>query len=132
MQRDGGFAASRRALHHQMGVQGMADHDVLFRLDGGHNFPQAVCGDAAQYALEVRFLGDDAAVEEADQFPLLHGQHPLQGQFALHAAVRRLVIHLSDLAGVIEIGDRRTPIHYDGCQRHGIQHAPTAQVPGFR
>ena len=106
MQRDRRLAAARRSLHQQVGVQRMADHDVLLRLDRGDDLTKPVRGDAAQHALQVRLLGDDPAVKQADQFPLPDGQHPFQGQFPLYPSVRRLVIHLSDLPGVVQVGDR--------------------------
>ena len=42
VKRDGGFPASRRALHQQVGGEGMADDDVLLRLDRCDDFLQAV------------------------------------------------------------------------------------------
>ena len=93
---------------------------------------QAVCGDAAQHALEIGLLGDDPAVKQADQFPFLYGKHPLQRQFAFHATVRRLIIHLSDLAGVVQIRDRGAPVHHNRSKRDRVKDAPAPQVPGFR
>ena len=132
MQRDGGFPAAGRALHQQVLRKRMADHDVLLRLDGGDDLPQPVGGDAAQHALQICLLGDDAAVEQADQLPLFHGQHPFEGQLTLDAPVRRLIIHPADLAGVVQVGGGGTPVHHDGSQCDGIQHTPAAQIPGLR
>ena len=132
MQGDGGFTASGCALDQQIGIQGMTDHNVLFRLDGGDDFPQAVCGNAPQHSLQVCFLGDDPAVKEADQLPVLYRQHPLQGQVACYMPVRGFVIHLPDLAGVIQVCNGGAPVHDHRRQRHRIQHAPAAQIPGFR
>ena len=132
VQGDRRLPASRRPLDQQVRAQRGADHDVLLRLDRGDDFPQPVRGYAAEHALQVGLLRNDPAVEQAGKLPSAHGEHPFQGQLALHAAVRRLIIHLSDLAGVIEVRHRGPPVHHDGIQRFGIEHAPAPQVPRLR
>ena len=82
--------------------------------------------------VEVCLLGDDAAVEKADQPAFPDGQHPLQGQLAFHTAVRGLIVHRADLPGVVEVGGGRPPVHNDGVQRDRVQDAPASDIPGFR
>ena len=132
MQGDGGFAAAGGALDHEMDREGMADDDILLRLDGADDILQAVGGDAAQDLLEISLLGDDAGIEKADELTAADGEHALEGELAPDATVRCFVIHGADLAGIIEIGHGGAPVHDDRREGYGIEHAPAAQIPGFR
>ena len=132
VQGDGGFSASRGTLYQQVCGERMTDDDVLLRLDGGYDLTEPVRGDTAQDLLKIGFLGNNAAVEQTDKFPLPDGQHSLQGQLALHVSVRRLIVHFSDLAGVIQVRNGGAPVHHNRSQRSRIQNAPASQIPGFR
>ena len=131
VQGDGGFAAARHALHNEVSLQGMADHAVLLGLDGGDDFLQPGGGHRAQHLLQVNVLADHAAVEQRNEALVLHGEHALEGQFALDAAVGGLVVHGAHLAGVVQICHRRAPVGHGDIKLWGFHHAPAAQVVGF-
>ena len=128
MQGDGGFAAARHALHDQRRLHGMADHEVLLCLNGGDNLSKLVRGHLPQHALQIRVLTDYAAVEQAQQLPVMDGKHPLEGHFTFHRAVRCGVGHGAELPRIIQVRHGGAPVHHHRIEAGAGHHAPAAQI----
>ena len=131
MQGDGGFAAARHALHDQRRLHGMADHEVLLCLNGRDDLSKLVRGDLPQHALQIRVLTDYAAVEQTQQLPVMDGEHPLEGHFTFHRAVRCGVGHGADLPRIIQVRHGGAPVHHHRVKAGAGHHAPASQIVRF-
>ena len=131
MQGDGGFAAARHALHDQRRLHGMADHEVLLCLNGRDDLSKLVRGELPQHALQIRVLTDYAAVEQTQQLPVMDGEHPLEGHFTFHRAVRCGVGHGADLPRIIQVRHGGAPVHHHRVKAGAGHHAPASQIVRF-
>ena len=130
VQGDGGFAAARYALYAQ-GRKGVeTDHRILLRLNGGDDLPQSGGGHLAQRVGQVFFLPGQPGVLHVFQLPVGDGEHALQAQFAFDPAVRGLVADPADLARIVQVGDRASPVRDPNLIGGRFQHAPAAQIDG--